>query len=212
MQTDAFSICSSPNTITVILQCTITPRLSQFIMSIVPFEIHVPEPTLERLKQKLALTDFPNENPCDAGSSWDQGPPVAEIKRLAGLWQTSYDWRKVETHLNTLPQYLAPVEVDGFGVYQIHHIHQRSTRPDAIPLLFLHGWPGSFFEVTKMLDDLVQGEASSPAFHVIAPSLIDFGFSSPSGKVRGKTLLYPVRISVDMFAEGVPVRAACRSV
>jgi pimeloyl-ACP methyl ester carboxylesterase len=154
-------------------------------MSILPFKIHVPDSRLGRLKQKLALTDFPNDGPSESASSWDLGPPVAEIKRLATLWETSYDWRKVEAHLNTFPQYIVPVEVDGFGVYQIHHIHQRSTRSDAIPLLFLHGWPGSFFEVTKMLNDLVQGAPSGPSFHVVAPSLIDFGFSSASGRVSG---------------------------
>ena len=34
-----------------------------------------------------------------------------------------------------------------------------------------------------MLNDLVQSPDGSPAFHVVAPSLIDFGFSSSSGNV-----------------------------
>lgn len=37
--------------------------------------------------------------------------------------------------------------------------------------------PGSFIEVTKLLP-LLKGDDSNPAFHVVAPSLPNFGFSS----------------------------------
>lgn len=60
---------------------------------------------------------------------------------------------------------------------------------NAVPLLFLHGWPGSFLEVTKMLGPLTGGEeGKGVSFHVIAPSLVDFGFSDGSRKVIKKTL------------------------
>lgn len=145
------------------------------------YHISIPKSTLERLKQKLALSDFPNPSPESSSSSWDQGPPLEEIKRLAQYWQNGYDWRAVEASLNKLPNYIASVNVEGFGTFDIHHIHRKSSQTDAIPLLFLHGWPGSFLEVTKMLDDLAgtQGQ-DSPAFHIVAPSLIDCGFSSAS--------------------------------
>ncbi|KAH9037763.1 hypothetical protein EDB84DRAFT_1124766 [Lactarius hengduanensis] len=39
--------------------------------------------------------------------------------------------------------------VDGFGELNVHDVHQKSTAKGAIPLLFVHGWPGSFLEVTK---------------------------------------------------------------
>jgi pimeloyl-ACP methyl ester carboxylesterase len=37
--------------------------------------------------------------------------------------------------------------------------------------------PGSFIEIKKLLP-LLKGDGSSPAFHVVAPSLPNFGFSS----------------------------------
>ncbi|KAI1429600.1 Alpha/Beta hydrolase protein [Xylaria sp. FL1777] len=143
-----------------------------------PFKINVPEAKVERLRQKLALCDLPD----DDSPSWARGPPVSEIKRLVTTWQTSYDWRKTEAHLNTFPQFVASVAIDGFGTYDIHHIHERSPVPGSIPLLFLHGWPGSFVEATKIIGDLVRGDGidGTRTFHVVAPSLIDFGFSSPS--------------------------------
>ena len=60
----------------------------------------------------------------------------------------------------------------------MHFVHHRSNRTDAIPLLFLHGWPGSFLEVEYILDGLLNPpNPSSPAFHVVAPSIPGFGFS-----------------------------------
>ena len=44
--------------------------------------------------------------------------------------------------------------------------------------------PGSFLEVTKLLPLLIQGGSDSPSFHVIAPSLPNFGFSEGVKKVR----------------------------
>lgn len=38
--------------------------------------------------------------------------------------------------------------------------------------------PGSFLEVTKILSQLTEGGTDVPAFHVVAPSLPNFGFSS----------------------------------
>ncbi|KAJ2985035.1 hypothetical protein NUW58_g5747 [Xylaria curta] len=161
-----------------------------------PFTINVPDAKIERLRQKLALYDPPNEVSVGAEQtlpSWARGPPVSEINRLVSTWQTSYDWHKAEAHLNTFPQFIASIDIDGFGVYDIHHIHKRSSKPDSIPLLFLHGWPGSFVEATKIIDDLAQGDgaADTRTFHVVVPSLIDFGFSSPSRAVSSQRARAP---------------------
>lgn len=56
-------------------------------------------------------------------------------------------------------------------------MHQVSPVKGAIPLLFSHGWPGSFIEVKKLLP-LLEGGDGRPAFHIVAPSLPNFGFSS----------------------------------
>lgn len=147
---------------------------------VTPFKISVPDSDIERLKQKLSLTTFPQD--VDFSDSWDYGAPLKDIKRLASYWQDGFDWRAAESKLNAeLPQFSTFVSVDGFGDIDLHFVHQRSDRPDSIPLLFSHGWPGSFLEVVKILPLLVSpaGE-DQPSFHVVAPSLPNYGFS---GKV-----------------------------
>lgn len=100
----------------------------------------------------------------------------SDVKRLATYWRKSFDWRAQEVKLNDLPNYHTGIRVDGFGELDIHFLHQPSENPDAIPLLFVHGWPGSYIEVTKLLPQLRQSN-QGVSFHVVAPSLPHFGWS-----------------------------------
>ncbi|EFR00211.1 epoxide hydrolase 1 [Nannizzia gypsea CBS 118893] len=140
-----------------------------------PFKISVPNSQLEILRKKLDVTTFPDE--LDE-SKWDLGAPLGDIKRLTEYWKEKFDWREAERRLNEqMPHFTTDVEVAGFDKLNIHFVHQRSEVAGAIPLLFLHGWPGSFLEVSKLLPLLTAGNESRPAFHVVAPSLPNFGFS-----------------------------------
>ncbi|KAL1600640.1 hypothetical protein SLS60_007027 [Paraconiothyrium brasiliense] len=148
--------------------------------NITPFSINIPNEKVQRLKQKLSAIDFPDEV-TGAEDPWARGVPLSEMKRLTAYWAGTFDWRKAESKLNQLSQFVTEVDVDNFGKYTIHHVHQKSDFEQAVPLLFLHSWPGGFFEVSKLLPYLDGGE-DKPAFHVVAPSLVDFGFSSGSKK------------------------------
>ena len=137
--------------------------------SIKPFKISVPDSQLSALQAKLDSATFPNEI-VDAG--WSMGSPLADIKRLTTYWRDQYSWRKAEAYLNTFPQFTVPITTPGFDTLEIHFIHQRSKRENAIPLLFIHGWPGSYIEVLKILPLLTDSsDPNIPSFHVVAPSL-----------------------------------------
>ena len=73
------------------------------------------------------------------------------------------------------------IDVDG---QRIHALVARSPNPDALPLLLVHGWPGSVVEfldaVGPLTDPAAHGGDSGDAFHVVAPSLPGFGFSGPT--------------------------------
>jgi pimeloyl-ACP methyl ester carboxylesterase len=54
-----------------------------------------------------------------------------------------------------------------------------SQKPDAIPIVLIHGWPGSILEFLGILALLCQKYTPSTLpYHVIIPSLPGFGFSS----------------------------------
>ncbi|CZR68834.1 related to epoxide hydrolase [Phialocephala subalpina] len=139
-----------------------------------PFKVAIPQEKLDLLKQKLSLTSFPTES-SDVG--WERGCPLADVQRLTKAWQT-FDWRAAEAKLNEVPQFTTPIGVDGFGEIDVHFVWQRSSIKCAVPLLFVHGWPGSFIEVLKILPLLVdEARGEGPAFNIVAPSLPNFGFS-----------------------------------
>ncbi|KAJ7863481.1 Alpha/Beta hydrolase protein [Mycena olivaceomarginata] len=145
-----------------------------------PFKISIPDALLDRLRQKLALTTLPDEL---EGAGWEYGVPLADVKRLVARWSNGYDWRLHEAQLNKLPQFTRPISVDGHGTLTIHYIHQRSAVPGAIPLLFVHGWPGSFLEARKIVPLLSEKSQDHPSFHVVVLGLPGYGFSEgPSTK------------------------------
>ncbi|KAI0490150.1 microsomal epoxide hydrolase [Xylaria cf. heliscus] len=145
-----------------------------------PFTINIPDAALQDLRERLLRTRLPDELD-DVGT--DMGAPLKDVKRLATYWGEKYNWRKAEAELNKLPHFTTVLQATGFEPLNIHFVHVRSSRADATPLLFSHGWPGSFLEATKILKPLTDPEDDSlPAFHVVAPSLPGYGFSEGSRK------------------------------
>ncbi|KAF8265859.1 epoxide hydrolase [Lactarius quietus] len=139
-----------------------------------PFKIAVSDDALALLKRKLQDTRLPDEINT---AGWDYGAPLGDIRRLVSRWMDGYDWRTHERELNAFSMFTRSIAVKGFAELSVHYVHQRSTVEGAIPLLFVHGWPGSFLEVTKVLPLLTTGSADHPAFHVVAPSLPGYGWS-----------------------------------
>jgi len=143
---------------------------------ITEFEIDIPQDRLDDLRLRLANTRWPGELSSDGG--WEAGVPLDYLKNLADYWGTEYDWRAYEALLNEYPQFTTVI--DG---QTVHFLHVRSPEPDALPLIITHGWPGSIAEFMRVIGPLTDpvryGGAPADAFHVVAPSLPGFGFSSP---------------------------------
>lgn len=138
-----------------------------------PFTIDVSEEMLDDLRRRLHATRWPDAEVVDG---WSQGVPLAYARELCEYWADEYDWRSREDALNRFDQFVTEIDrVD------IHFIHQRSSVPDARPLILTHGWPGSTVEFQRVIEPLTEpqlhGGEAADAFHVIAPSLPGFGFS-----------------------------------
>jgi pimeloyl-ACP methyl ester carboxylesterase len=139
------------------------------------FRIDIPDAILEDLHRRLDTTLWPQTLP-DAG--WDYGTDIDWLRELCAYWSDEYDWRRQEAAINALPQYLVRL-----GDMDVHCIHARSPHPNATPLVITHGWPSSFYEMHKVIAPLIDppafGGDAADAFHVVAPSLPGYGFSSP---------------------------------
>ena len=142
------------------------------------FRIDVPDAVLVDLRRRIAATRWPDR---ETVTDRSQGVQLAKFQDLVRYWGTGYDWRKAETRLNALPQFMTTI--DGLDIY---FIHVRSPHPNALPLIMTHGWPGSILELIKVIGPLTDppahGGRAQDAFDLVIPSMPGYGFS---GKPQG---------------------------
>ena len=145
-----------------------------------PFSLYVPETEIADLRQRLALTRYPDQAP---DAPWAYGTDVTYLRGLVEYWRTSFDWRAAEARLNAFPQFKVPLH----GI-DLHYLHVPGVGPNPYPLLLLHGWPGSVFEFLEMIPRLTDparfGGDPRDAFTVVVPSLPGYGLSFRASQKR----------------------------
>jgi len=138
-----------------------------------PFHAHIPEAQLTDLKKRILATRWPDKETVNDQS---QGVQLATMQKLLAYWGKGYDWRKAEARFNALPQFVT--KIDGVD---IQFVWVRSHNPNALPLIMTHGWPGSVFELTKVIDPLTNptahGGRAEDSFDLVLPSFPGYGFS-----------------------------------
>jgi pimeloyl-ACP methyl ester carboxylesterase len=138
-----------------------------------PFRVNIPDEALADLRRRVAATRWPDP---ETVADQSQGVQLAKIQPLVRYWGTDYDWRKAEAKFNGLPQFIT--EIDGLD---IQFAHVRSRHPNAMPLIMTHGWPGSIFELMKVVgpltDPTAHGGRMEDAFHLVLPTYPGYGFS-----------------------------------
>lgn len=131
----------------------------------------------DRLKRASRLT-APLE-----GIGFQYGFNTNFLKTVQDYWLNTYNWRKQEAYLNSFPQFKTKI-----GGLDIHFVHVKpkgaqNQKKKVLPLLLLHGWPGSFVEFTKIIPLLTkESESDDFVFEIVAPSLPGYGFSDGAKK------------------------------
>jgi microsomal epoxide hydrolase len=145
-----------------------------------PFTLSVPDTAIADLRTRLALTRFPDQAP---DAPWAYGTDLGYMRELVAYWHDRFDWRAQEAALNAFPQFKVPLH----GI-DLHYLHVPGQGPAPMPLLLLHGWPGSVFEfldiIPRLTDPARFGGDPADAFTVIAPSLPGYGLSFTPGQPR----------------------------
>jgi pimeloyl-ACP methyl ester carboxylesterase len=146
--------------------------------SVRPYHISISQDALTDLRNRVNATRWPDK---ETVADQSQGVKLQQIQSLVKYWGTDYDWRKTEAKLNALPQFIT--NIDGLD---IQFIHIKSKNKNALPLIITHGWPGSFFELLKVIGPLTDpasyGGKAEDAFDLVIPSMPGYGFSEkPTG-------------------------------
>ncbi|KAF9361566.1 hypothetical protein BGX26_001571 [Mortierella sp. AD094] len=153
------------------------------------------------LKSRLAETRFPDEL---KSAGWGYGIDTNTVKMLTHEWLHNYDWEKELDKLNRDYDHWT-CHINGLDIHYVRHDPWAAQVQDPVtgekvegpyasktmindkgeiimPLLLIHGWPGSWYEFGKAIELLKK----RGRFQIIVPSLPGFGWSqAPTQKKFG---------------------------
>ncbi|CAH0556944.1 unnamed protein product [Brassicogethes aeneus] len=145
--------------------------------AITPFKINVAEDVLKDLKHRLDI--IKPFTPALQGTKQDYGMHPDLLQKIINHWKNKYDWREREKFLNQYPQFT--VSVQGLRIHYIHIKPKNVGNKKVIPMLLLHGWPGSVREFYEAIPHLSKPQEDF-VFELIIPSLPGYGFSEAAVK------------------------------
>ncbi|KAM9810164.1 epoxide hydrolase 1 [Syngnathus typhle] len=140
------------------------------------FEVQTSDDEIKVLQERIDNTRY--SDPLE-DSTFEYGFNSTYLKQVVSYWRHQYDWKKQVAMLNKYPHFKTKIE----GL-DVHFIHVRPTpqkNQKVVPLMLVHGWPGSFFEFYKILPLLTESH-NDLAFEVICPSIPGYGFSEAPHK------------------------------
>ena len=138
-----------------------------------PFKLRISNKTLNQIYNKVKKYPWSN---IQNMNGWEHGTNLKYLKEISKYWIKKFNWKKNELKINKFSNFLT--KVDGIN---IHFIKEKGSGIKPMPLLILHGWPGSIVEFLDIIEKLAHperfGGKKEDAFDVIVPSLPGFGFS-----------------------------------
>ncbi|KAI5639175.1 alpha/beta hydrolase fold domain-containing protein [Phthorimaea operculella] len=123
-----------------------------------------------RLRNHVAL------KPPLKGVGFSYGFNTDSIGAWLQYWADEYPFKQREEFLNQFPQF--KTNIQGLDIHFMHVKPQNPNNKEVLPLLLLHGWPGSIREFYEAIPLLT---ADSPdrdyVLELVVPCLPGFGFS-----------------------------------
>ncbi|KAJ8708736.1 hypothetical protein PYW08_010118 [Mythimna loreyi] len=139
----------------------------------------------ERLLHRRTFTP-PLEN-----AAFTYGFNTHFLTQVLDFWQNSYNFKEREQFLNKYKQFVTNIQ--GLDVHYMHVKPKVQPNVTVVPLLLIHGWPGSIREFYEIIPKLTTPRPNQDfVFEIIAPSIPGFGFSQ--APVRGG--MGPIEVSV----------------
>ncbi|KAJ5711694.1 hypothetical protein N7488_005850 [Penicillium malachiteum] len=139
-----------------------------------PFTVSVPKQQLDDLETLIRLSKLAPHTYENSQLDSKYGVTTDWLVTMRDLWLRSYKWKASKNRINSFPQWTTEIE----GI-TIHFLGLFSEKKDAIPILLIHGWPGSFLEFLPILELFrIEYTPSTLPYHLVVPSLPGYTFSS----------------------------------
>lgn len=161
--------------------------------TIKPFKIAYSPEVIEKLRSKL--NDPPTLVKPLEGAAFEYGFNSNRLQDILKYWKTSYldKWNEREAFLNQFPHF--KTQIQGLNIHFIHVKPKVPAGTKVLPLIMLHGWPGSVREFYEIIPKLTtKSDDKDFVFEVVVPSLPGYGWSQAASK-QG---LNPLKIAVIM--------------
>lgn len=144
----------------------------------IPFTLRIPDDDYNQFRELLHLSRVGPLTWENNHKDCSYGVPHKWLVSTKEYWLNRFDWRAQERRINSFPNYMISIEEEKDNV-DLHFVGLFSKKENAIPIVLLHGWPGSFLEFLPTLD-LIRNKYEPPElpFHLIAPSLPGYTLSS----------------------------------
>ncbi|XP_067277919.1 epoxide hydrolase 1 [Pseudorasbora parva] len=107
------------------------------------------------------------------------------LKRVVSYWRQEFDWEKQVKVINQYPHFKTKIE--GIDVHFVHVRPLPKSGQTVLPLMMVHGWPGSFYEFYGTVPLLTKTD-SNVVFEVICPSIPGYGYSEAPHKKGFNTM------------------------
>jgi epoxide hydrolase len=153
---------------------------------ITPYQVAVADSQLDDLRRRLESARWPAEI---SGGGWDYGTEQTFLRSVVDRWVDGYDWRPTEAELNACGSFVTTA-----AGQRVHFLHTRSATEGAIPLVLVHGWPGSVVEFLDTVPLLRE------RFHAVVVSMPGYGFSGPTSE-RGVDIAKVAAAVDDVMAQ-----------
>ena len=98
--------------------------------------------TVEKMKLLCRLSALPEKAPISSAKPWEMGIEFSYLQSLRTKFENEWSWKELEKKINKYENYMVRFK-DGMDDLDLHFVHAKSPRKDAIPLILLHGWPGT---------------------------------------------------------------------
>ncbi|XP_072946438.1 juvenile hormone epoxide hydrolase-like [Epargyreus clarus] len=147
--------------------------------SIRPFQVKFSEEMIKDLRSRLK--NHRQLVPPLEGVAFEYGFNTKQVDRWVTYWAEEYPFAEREKVFNQFPQF--KTNIQGLDIHFIRVKPKVASGKEVVPLLLLHGWPGStreFLEAIPLLTAVSKDRDF--AVEVIVPSLPGYGFSDAAVK------------------------------
>ncbi|KAJ4292651.1 hypothetical protein N0V90_009314 [Kalmusia sp. IMI 367209] len=139
-----------------------------------PFTLSISDQDLSEWRQLLQLSKLGPKTYENQQTTEQYGVTYDWLSNAKDYWLNTYSWRTQEAYINSFANYKTTI-----NDFDVHFVALFSTKKDAIPIIAMHGWPGSFIEFLPMLEVIKkQYEGKELPYHIIIPSLPGYTLSS----------------------------------